>query len=214
MPAHFVRALRLVAGVTLPICFIIGALAHPAVIAIYGTRWSPAASALVGLSVLGAGRILLELSGDFLVSLGRTRAVFVAQLPWLVALTTTLLLVAPSHGIRGVGAAQAFVVVAIVGPVYAVFLRRAGVRIRDTLQALIPAILWACLAAAAARAVSSSIADPFLACAAGGTVGVAIAAVPFARAIVRRASSVFVARRVRSAPSSTSVDPADTVAQA
>lgn len=214
MPAHFVRALRLIAGVTLPICLIIGALAHPAVIAIYGTRWSPAASALVGLSVLAAGRILLELSGDFLVSLGRTRAVLVAQVPWLVALTTTLLVVAPRYGIRGVGVGQALVVVVIVAPVYLMFLQHAGVRARDTLRALIPAVLWAFLAAAAAHAVASSIGDAFLACAAGGAVGMVVAAVPFARLLARHTSSFLVARRVRQAPPSlsVSVDPVDTAA--
>jgi O-antigen/teichoic acid export membrane protein len=214
MPEHFVRALRLVAGVTLPICLIIGALARPAVIAIYGTRWTPAASALVGLSVLGAGRILVELSGDFLVSLGHTRALLAAQVPWLVALTATLLLAAPRYGIRGVGAAQAFVVVAIVGPVYGVLLRHAGVSIHDTLRALIPAILWALPAAAAARAVSLTIANPFLACAAGGLVGMTIAVAPFARTIVHHGSAVVRLRRARRAPSGASVDPADTAVQA
>jgi PST family polysaccharide transporter len=214
MPAHFVRALRLVAGVTLPVCLIVGAVARPAVVAIYGPRWSTAASALVGLSVLGAGRILLELSGDFLVSVGRTRALLVAQVPWLVALTTTLLLVAPSYGIRGVGVAQAFVVVVVVGPVYALFLRRAGVRVRDALRALIPAILWAFLAAAGAHVVSSSIGDAFLACVAGGAVGIGIAVVPFAPTIARRASSILVARRVGGDRSVTSVDPVETGAEA
>ena len=52
---------------------IIGALAHSAVIAIYGSRWAPAAGALVGLSLLGAGRIILELTGDFLITQGRTK---------------------------------------------------------------------------------------------------------------------------------------------
>ena len=58
-----------------------------------------------------------------------------AQVPLARCADDTLLLVAPSHGIRGFGAAQAFVVAAIVGPVSAVFLRRVGVRMRDTLRA-------------------------------------------------------------------------------
>lgn len=214
MPEHFVRALRLVAGVTLPICFIIGALASPAVVAIYGPRWSPASSALVGLSILGAGRILLELSGDFLVSIGRTRAVFVAQVPWLIALTTILVLVAPTYGIRGVGAAQAFVVVAIMGPVYGFLLRRAGVSMMGALRALAPAVAWALLAALIARVVSSAIGDAFLACLVGGSAGLVVAAVPFAPTIVRAASSRVAARRGRSAVPSASVETADTIAQA
>lgn len=214
MPAHFVNALRLVASVTLPVCFIIGALARPAVVAIYGSRWSPAATALVGLSVLGAGRILLELCADFLVSLGRTRAVFVAQVPWLVTLTFTLLVVAPRYGIHGVGIAQAIVVVTVMGPVYGVLLRRAGVRVRDMLRALVPATFWALGAAAAAHVVASTIGDPLVACAAGGAVGVLIAAVPFAPMVARRASHALAARRMRSTAHTASVDPVDTVVQA
>jgi O-antigen/teichoic acid export membrane protein len=199
MPAQFVRALRLVAGVTIPVCLIIGALAKPAVVAIYGSRWSPAASALVGLSVLAIGRILLELSGDFLVSLGRTREVFIAQVPWLLALTTTLIFVAPRYGIRGVGTAQAAVVIAVVGPVYATLLRRAGVRVREAIRALIPAIAWGLLAAVAAHVVAISIHDSLLACLAGGTAGLIVAAVPFARTLSRQASSMLASRRARAA---------------
>ena len=111
MPVRFASALRLVAIVTLPICFLLGAVGRPLVVTVYGQRWGLAATALVGLSVLGASRILLELSGDFLVTLGRTRAVFVAQVPWLIGLTVALMIGVRGHGIAGAGAAQAIVVV-------------------------------------------------------------------------------------------------------
>lgn len=214
MPEQYVRALRLVASVTVPICFVIGALAEPAVVAIYGDKWAPAASALVGLSLLGAGRILLELSGDFLVSLGRTRALFVAQVPWLVALTATLLLVAPTYGIRGVGYGQAVVVIALVFPVYALFLRQSGVRIRGLLRAVLPGFVWGCLAAVGAHAVSSSIDNPFLACALGGTVGLAIAALPFARRALRNGPLTGRAHRLHAGSGGTHATAADTVGQA
>jgi O-antigen/teichoic acid export membrane protein len=201
MPEHFLSALRMIAGVTVPICFIIGAVGHSAVVAIYGDRWSPAASALVGLSVLGAGRILLELSGDFLVSLGRTRALMMAQVPWLVSLVLALVLVAPRWGIRGVGFAQALVVVAVVGPVYAVFLRRVGVRTVLLLRALLPAVLWAVAAGAVAHVVSSNVANPFAGAALGGIAGVLVAAVPFVPTIARHAPSLISARRGRRAMS-------------
>lgn len=209
MHEQFVRAVRLVASVTLPISFIIGALARPAVVAVYGERWSPAAAALVGLAVLAAGRILVTLAADFLVSLGRTREVLLAQVPWLVALTTTLLLVAPRFGIRGVGVAQALVVVGVVIPVYLVLLRRAGVRVLDTLRALCPGLAWGLLAAGGAYAVASRVGSPFLAVAAGGVVGVLIAAIPFAPAIVRHAQVVLIGRRQRGTRSGAPVEAAD-----
>ena len=214
MPTQFVRALRLVAGVTIPICLIIGALATPAVVAIYGTRWSAAATALTGLSVLAIGRILLELSGDFLVSLGRTRAVFFAQVPWLISLTATLIVVAPRYGIRGVGIAQAIVVIGVMGPVYALLLKRAGVRLRDAFRALAPAILWGLLAATVAHAVASRISNPFLACVAGGIAGLIVAALPYTRRLVRGLSASAIGRRLAGTRATTTVDAADTVAQA
>jgi len=217
MPKHFLSALRVIAGVTLPICLIIGGLARPAVIALYGPRWTPAASALIGLSVLGAGRILLELSGDFLVSLGRPRGVMVAQIPWLLALTGILVLIAPRYGIRGVGFGQAFVVVCIMGPIYLILLRRVGVRTSEVLRGLRPAVLWGVLAAVTAWAVSSRIGEPFLACAAGGTAGLVVMAVPFAGTLARRASVLTTRRRTRASASPVAppgANPADTPAQA
>lgn len=209
MPIQFVRALRLVASVTVPICLIIAALAKPAVIAIYGSRWSPAASALVGLCVLAIGRILLELSGDFLVTLGRTREVFLAQLPWLFALSASLIIVAPRYGIAGVGATQAVVVVAVVGPVYALLLRRAGVRTADAVRALIPAFAWGLVAAGVAHLVSLSIDNPLLACIAGGIAGLLVAGIPFARPVSRQASAMLASRRARAASaSSTAIEAA------
>jgi O-antigen/teichoic acid export membrane protein len=205
MPAVFPRSLRLVATITLPVCFIIGALAHPAVGAIYGERWAPAASALVGLSVLAAGRILETLVGDFLIALGRTRAVLLAELPWLIALTGTLILVAPRYGIAGVGVAQACVVVGVMGPVCAVLLHQSGVSLREVARVLIRPLLWALLAAAVAHAVSSLISNDFAACVAGGIAGLAVASVPFARVITRKISATVRRTFARGRSSGTSV---------
>jgi O-antigen/teichoic acid export membrane protein len=214
MSEQFVRALRLVASVVLPVCLIIAALARPAVTAIYGARWSPAASALVGLCVLGAGRILLTLSADFLVSLGRTRAVMIAQVPWLVALTTALLIVAPRFGLRGVGLAQAGVVVLVMGPVYAVFLSKAGVRVRSAGRALVMPTVWALLAAAGAHGMSSIIDNDFLACVCGGVVGLAIAVLPFAATIGSYVSMAHRRGLVRAGLRGASSRPTDKVAEA
>jgi hypothetical protein len=144
-----------------------------------------------------------------LVTLGRTREVFLAQLPWLFALSVSLIIVAPRYGIAGVGATQAVVMVAVVGPVYAVLLRRAGVRIGDAGRALIPAFAWGLLSAGVAHVVSLTIDNPLLACIAGGLAGLAAAAIPFARPISRQAAAVLASRRARSASSSgTAIEPA------
>ena len=55
MPEQFAKALRLVASVTLPVCLLLGALARPLVLTVYGHKWSLAATALVFLSPVGRG---------------------------------------------------------------------------------------------------------------------------------------------------------------
>jgi O-antigen/teichoic acid export membrane protein len=211
MPEQFLKALRLVTGVTVPVCLIIGGLARPAVAAIYGPKWLPAASALVGLSVLGAGRILIELAGDYLVTLGRTRSVFFALIPWLAALTTTLIVVARPYGIAGVGAGQAVVVVAIVGPVYAILLRSTGVRVGATLRAVAPGVVWALAAAVTAHFVASAVGSPFGGALAGASAGIVVAAIPFGPLLVRKRAAVRVRLGRNTGPSSP--HPASSIAQ-
>ncbi len=211
MPEQFLKALRLVTGVTVPVCLIIGGLARPAVAAIYGPKWLPAASALVGLSVLGAGRILIELAGDYLVTLGRTRSVFFALIPWLAALATTLILVARPYGIAGVGAGQAVVVVGIVGPVYAVLLRSTGVRIWTTLRALGPGVAWALAAAVTAHLVASAVGSPFGGALVGACAGCVVAAIPFGPLLVRKRAALRVRLSRTRAPASP--QPAGSVVQ-
>jgi O-antigen/teichoic acid export membrane protein len=178
VPEHFGSALRLVASVTMPICLVLGSLSTPVILAVYGEQWAPAAAALVGLSVLGAARILIELSSDFLISLGRTRAVFVAQLPWLVGLVVSLVVIVPRYGIAGAGAVQAAVAAGVV-VLYVGLLARAGVRPSVTARSLGPVIAWAAVAMIVARLVSERVANPFVAVLAGGFVSLAVYALPF-----------------------------------
>ncbi len=61
------------------------------------------------------------------MTLGRTRAVFLAQIPWLIGLTVALVIGVHGHGIAGAGAAQAIVVVGLMLPLYALILSQSGV---------------------------------------------------------------------------------------
>jgi O-antigen/teichoic acid export membrane protein len=171
MSESFPRAIGIVATLTLPVCAILGALAVPLVNAVYGSRWSGAAAALVGLSALGAVRILIELTADFLVTLGRTRAVFVAQIPWLLGLTAALLVLVHGHGIAGAGFAQALVSVGLMTPIYLVLLHRVGVSMLAVARAVVPPLIWALIAAGVALLVAHQIANPLLAVLAGGFCG-------------------------------------------
>jgi len=178
MPERFTGALNLVATITLPVCLILGALARPVITTVYGQKWSLAASALVGLSVLGAARILIELAADFLVTLGRTREVFLAQLPWLIGLTGALVIGVQTHGIAGAGAAQAIVAIGLMFPIYGYMLTRAGVDPKGLVKAITPPLLWSLVSAAVAFVVADQLSNSLLAGLAGGACGLIVYLVP------------------------------------
>jgi O-antigen/teichoic acid export membrane protein len=94
---------------------------------LYGPTWLPAAEALRPLAVLAVGRVVVELTYDFLVSADRNRANLVIQATWLVALVPALIIGAHLGGIRGVGLAHAVVVCTVVTAVVLFELRKAGV---------------------------------------------------------------------------------------
>ncbi|MEI7592768.1 MAG: lipopolysaccharide biosynthesis protein [Actinomycetes bacterium] len=174
LPEHFLMALRTVVWFSMPLCLILGALARPLVIVIYGEKWTLASAALIGLSVLGAARIVMELMADFLVAVGRTRAVFLAQLPGLFALTIALVIAVPRRGIFGAGFAQALVAVGFMIPVYVYFLRGCAISTRGIARAVVPSIAWAIAAGLGAYVVSQQFQRPILACLVGGLAGIAI----------------------------------------
>ena len=95
---------------------------------LYGSTWLPAAEALRPLAVLAVGRVVVELTYDFLVAADRNRANLVIQATWLAALVPALIWGAHVDGIRGVGLAHAVVVGTIVSVVVVFELRKAGVR--------------------------------------------------------------------------------------
>jgi O-antigen/teichoic acid export membrane protein len=198
MPDRLAAALRLLASITLPVCFLLGALATPLIKTVYGNKWALAAAALVGLSILGAARVLIELISDFLISLGRTRAVFVAQLPWLAGLIVGLLVGVHTHGIAGAGAAQAIVSVGLIIPIYIFFLSRAGVSPGKVLGSLLPPTIWSLVAAAVAFVVASRASQPLVATLIGGAAGVAVYLVANGNAL-RKAYLAFKASRAADA---------------
>lgn len=176
MADRFVEALGAVARLTIPICVLLGVLADQLVVLVYGDQWTAASAALVGLSIMGACRLVLELAADYLVSLGRTRAVLALQLPWLVALAAALIVGVGRAGIAGAGAAQAVVAVAIMLPAYAAVLARSGIRPLALVTALAPALAWAATAGAAAALVARWSSSLPLAVAGGVTAGLAVTA--------------------------------------
>jgi O-antigen/teichoic acid export membrane protein len=179
MAQQFSSALRLVSRLTFPVCLFLGALAHPLIVTVYGSKWEAAYRALIGLAILGAGRTIMELFSDFLVSVGHTRALFIIQVIWLPVLVAALLAMVGWFGIAGAGAAHALVASLVVIPAYVYFVRRAGVPVLMVARALLPSFCWAALTAFIAWSVSTQVTSPLLACAAGGAAGLAIYLIPY-----------------------------------
>jgi PST family polysaccharide transporter len=179
MAEHFCVALRSVVRVTFPVCLFLGALAHPLVLTVYGSRWGKASEALVGLVVLGSARTLVELFSDFLTAMGRTKSVLAVQLLWLPALIGALLVLVNRFGLAGAGAAQAAVSGLLVMPLLAFFVNQAEVPWSRVVRATLPTFCWALATATLGWYVASLIRTPVLACMAGGAASLLSYVLPY-----------------------------------
>lgn len=173
MRRTFLSTVRLLAGVTLPVCLLLSGAAQPLVRFVYGASWAPASAALLWLGILGGFRILFELVYDYFVVLTRSRAVFTVQLVWLVALVPSLILGAHLNGISGAGAAQVLVATFVVLPLYTWELHRAGIAATDLALRVGPPVFIAAVVGLAALEIHRMISFDLLALAIAGTLALA-----------------------------------------
>lgn len=167
----------LLAAVVLPICLVLAGAAEPLVRLVYGAAWATAAKPLLWLAALAGLRILFELAYDFVIVAGGSRSLMFVQVCWLAALLPALL-VGSRWGIAGLAAAQAAVAVAVVGPLYALVLRRSGVQITSLMRKLgVPATAASaagCIASFLSNGVSSHLIAAGASLAVGGTAVIAL----------------------------------------
>lgn len=161
MRTGFSQVLRPLASIALPACVAISVCSPAIVRFVYGDAWTPAGEVLRWLALLAALRILFELAYDFLVVLGRSRAILLIQVAWLAALVPALVYGCTVGGIAG--AAQALLVVSLVLslPMYLWELRRAGIRAATALRALRLPVVAAGLVAGAGLLVSEAVDGTF-----------------------------------------------------
>jgi O-antigen/teichoic acid export membrane protein len=146
MREDFLRVLRLLAVVALPLCAVLAVSAPELVQLVYGEAWAPAAEVLRLLAVLAALRILSELAYDFLVVLGRSQAILLSQVACIAALVPALWWSTSSFGTQGAAGALVAVALAVSAPLYLVQLRQSGLAPRRVLAAALPGVLLAVLA--------------------------------------------------------------------
>ena len=162
MRNSFMSTARLLSAVAIPTCLLISAAAVPLVGLVYGTRWVPAAAAVVGLGVLSALRVGFELFYDFFVVLAKSRVVLIIQVVWLISLVPCLIIGTILDGIAGAAMAQAAVAAFIVLPCYLISLTRVGIGAVDLAKRvflpIVVAIAVAAVAAVTARVIQTDLA--------------------------------------------------------
>ena len=171
MRTGFASIAGLLGAIVLPICLVMSGCAVPLVIFIYGDRWSPAAQALLWLSLLASLRILFELAYDYFVVLSKSRVVLTVQLVWLFALIPALIAGANFLGIRGVAIAGFAVAFAVILPWYLYELGIVGIRMRTLAARLWLPLVSAVLVGYVALYVSKFIPNNLGAIAVGGVLG-------------------------------------------
>jgi O-antigen/teichoic acid export membrane protein len=171
MRTGFASIVGLLGAIVLPICLVMSGCAVPLVRFIYGDRWSPAAQALLWLSLLASLRILFELAYDYFVVLSKSRVVLTVQLVWLSALIPALIAGAHFLGIRGVAIAGFAVAFAVILPWYLYELGIVGIRIRTLAARLWLPLVSAVLVGYVALYVSKFTPNNLGAIAVGGVLG-------------------------------------------
>lgn len=177
MRAAFPRVLRPLSALALPVCVVMAVTAPELVRFVYGEAWAPAAPILRWLAALAALRILFELSYDYLVVLGRSRAILVIQLLWVALLVPVLWVTLQRAGVEEGALALVIVALGVSLPPYVHQLLRAGVRAGDLLRAPAPALLGAVVVGAVAVVLRSTVDSAFGVLASAGVVTAAVAGV-------------------------------------
>jgi O-antigen/teichoic acid export membrane protein len=157
----FTKAAAVLVALAIPACVLLITLSEPLIKTIYGARWTPAATSLSLLGVLGLLRVFYELAYDGLAAADRRPTLLVVQGLWLVVLIPVLLVGARTHGINGVSAGHVLVAVLVVGPAFLWSLRRIGITVgallRRCLRPIIGGILMAVVSLAIIHFAGSGI---------------------------------------------------------
>ncbi len=123
------RTVPLLVTGLLPIAVIMGTLAEPLVLVLFGSEWLPAATVLQVLMILTVVRMLTAFGFDILAGAGATRSAFWVNLGWSIALIPALLVGTHRGGIHGAALAHAIVALGVALPLTSIALHRVGIRL-------------------------------------------------------------------------------------
>lgn len=175
LSANLIVSLAALAAVSFPISALCLAVAEPLVRAVYGARWTPAASVLAILVAFGSLRGIVALFADVFVAVGKTRLLLAQQLVWLAALLPAMIVGVQLDGIRGAGWAHLIVATVVLLPMYLVAMQhRVGVPAARLVRAMAPPLAASVPAALVARLVAERITNPWAAVVAGVLAGLVV----------------------------------------
>jgi O-antigen/teichoic acid export membrane protein len=166
-----------------PIAVLIGVLAGPTILLLYGAKWLPAAEPLRFLMVLMVVRMVTGLCEDILMSTGATKWTLLINLGWVVVAIPALWFATKAGGARGAAIAQATVGLLVAIPLAAVAVQRVGVRIGPLGRRMIRPLLGGALAGLVAFLLDQALlgSNAFIRLAVAGTAGLLVylaAAIP------------------------------------
>jgi lipopolysaccharide exporter len=172
--ADLLRATALTWAVALPIGTALAVLSTQTIHVVYGARWLPAATALVGLGLFGTLRVVFDLWVAYLTARGSAGALLWTQSAWIVTLAPVMIFAIRTDGLTGAGWSHAIVAAFFMLPLYLVAMRRVGVAPTALLRCLVPGLLAILPAALASWLVSDLIAQPLVSLFIGGVTLLAV----------------------------------------
>lgn len=136
-----------------PAGILLGVLAHPLIVTVYGQHWASAAPSLAGLAAFSVTRVIFDVFTGFLQAHGDSRSTMTIQIAWVLVLIPALVVGTELNEIVGPALAQTIVPLVVGLPLYIVALRRLGVRTRGIVADLGPITASAIAAGAVAAGV-------------------------------------------------------------
>lgn len=161
-------------AVGLPANALIVALADPLVNAVYGERWAAAAAALALTAAYGAMRIPADLLCNVAIAEGRTRAIFLSQMVYLLALVPMTVVGVLTWGIAGAGLAHIVANAAVLLPCFLVILAPTGFGPKQFAACALRPLAASAAAAVVAHLVAAQMNGAWPALVVGGVSGIVV----------------------------------------
>lgn len=134
---YYLRAVSVVAMVSLPAMAGLAVVARPFVDVVLGEQWLPAVPLIMLVAPVGALDAMMGTTGVLLKAIGRTDRMLRISLFSAAAVVASILLGVP-WGVNGVAVAYAVAHLALLYPTFSISLRLIGLRFADFVRAVAP----------------------------------------------------------------------------